>query len=148
MTDSNAFETAQLSHIFNNADFANIGDATGLRGSSTAGSLYAALYKTDPGEAGTAITNEADYTSYARVAIARSAGGFTVSGNQVSNTAQINWPASTGVADDQTVGYWGIVSSASGAGTLLCSGQLGTALRVTNLVQPYIAAGGATYTKD
>lgn len=148
MSDSNAFETAQLNHIFNNADIANIGDATGLRGSTTAGSLYAALYTADPGEAGTAITSEANYTSYARVAIARSAGGFTVSGNQVSNTAQTNWPAATGVGDDQTVTHWGIVSSASGAGTLLCSGALGTSLRVTNLVQPYMAAGAMTYTKD
>lgn len=148
MSDSNAFETAQLNHIFNNADIANIGDATGLRGSTTAGSLYAALYTADPGEAGTATTSEASYTSYARVPIARTAGGFTVAGNQVSNTDQINWPASTGVSDDQTVTHWGIVSSSSGAGTLLCSGPLGTALRVTNLVQPYIAAGGATYTKD
>ena len=62
--------------------------------------------------------------------------------------AQTNWPAATGVGDDQTVTHWGIVSSASGAGTLLCSGALGTSLRVTNLVQPYMAAGAMTYTKD
>ena len=40
MSKSNAWETALLQHLFTNSDVANVGDATGLRGSSTAGSLY------------------------------------------------------------------------------------------------------------
>ena len=56
--------------MFNNTDFANIGDAGGLQNSATAGSLYVSLHTADPGEAGSQTTNEANYTSYARVAVA------------------------------------------------------------------------------
>lgn len=64
--------------MFNNTDFANIGDAGGLQNSATAGSLYISLHTSDPGEAGSQTTNEANYTSYARVAVARS--GKTIKG--------------------------------------------------------------------
>lgn len=53
MSASNAFETALLTLIFNNTNLANVGDATGLRGSTTAGSFYIGLHTADPGEAGT-----------------------------------------------------------------------------------------------
>jgi len=75
MSASNAFETALLQHVFQNADLSTVGDATGLRGSTVAGSLYVSLHTADPGEAGTQSTSEATYTGYARLAIARSAGG-------------------------------------------------------------------------
>jgi hypothetical protein len=58
VSKSNSFETALLSHIFENAAIANIGDATGVRGSTTAGSLYFSLHTSDPGEAGDQTTNE------------------------------------------------------------------------------------------
>ncbi len=44
MSDSNTFENAQLLLIFNNTDITGIGDAGGLRGSASAGSLYLAAY--------------------------------------------------------------------------------------------------------
>ena len=62
MSASNSFETSLLQHILQNADIANIGDATGLRGSTTAGNLYIALHTADPGEAGNQGTSEANYT--------------------------------------------------------------------------------------
>jgi hypothetical protein len=64
--------------LFNNTNAANIGDATGLRGSTTAGSLYLSLHTADPGETGSQTTSECNYTSYARQAVARSSGGFTI----------------------------------------------------------------------
>lgn len=67
-----------LNLLFNNTNAANIGDATGLRGSSTAGNLYISLHTSDPGATGDQTTNEATYTSYARVAVVRSASGWTV----------------------------------------------------------------------
>lgn len=48
MSKSTAFETAFLNHIFANAAIANVGDATGLPASSTAGSLYFSLHTGDP----------------------------------------------------------------------------------------------------
>lgn len=65
-------------HIFQNANVANIGDGTGLRGSPTAGSLYISLHSADPGAAGDQTTSEASYTNYARQGVARSAAGWTV----------------------------------------------------------------------
>lgn len=59
---TNAAATNFLNHLFANADWANIGDATGLRGSSTAGSLYLSLHTSSPGEAGDQTTNEISYT--------------------------------------------------------------------------------------
>jgi hypothetical protein len=111
--------------LFNNTNYANVGDATGLRGSTTAGSLYFSLHTADPGEAGTQSTNEANYTSYARVAVARSSAGFTVTTNQVVNAAAIQFPAPT--AGTNTLLYWGLGVAASGATALLYKGPLSSA---------------------
>lgn len=75
----NSFLSEIAEHILNNADIALVGDATGLRGSSTAGSLYVSLHTADPGASGDQTTNECAYTSYARVAVARSGSAWTVS---------------------------------------------------------------------
>lgn len=75
---SNSWILDILNLVFNNANAANIGDSTGLRGSSTAGSLYVSLHTADPGAGGNQTTNEAAYTSYARVAVARSSAGWTI----------------------------------------------------------------------
>lgn len=80
MSMSNASETNLLNLLFNNVDWPNVGDAAGLQNSATAGSFYVALHSSDPGDAGNQTTNEVSYTGYARVDVARSAGGFTVSG--------------------------------------------------------------------
>lgn len=69
-----------------------MGDATGLRGSTVAGSLYVSLHTADPDEGGDQTTSETAYTTYARVAVARTAGGWTVSGNTVSNAALVQFP--------------------------------------------------------
>ena len=89
MSKSDSWENGLLLLLFNNTNVANVGDATGLRGSTTAGSLYLSLHTSDPGDAGTQTTNEVDtgaYAGYARVAVARAsgAGGFTVTANSVS----------------------------------------------------------------
>lgn len=43
---------------------------------------YVSLHTGDPGEAGDQTTNEATYAGYARVAVARDSGGWTVTGSQ------------------------------------------------------------------
>ncbi len=141
MSASNAFETSLLSHIFANDDIANIGDATGLRGSTTAGSFYISLHTADPGEVAASgqQTSECAYTSYARVAVARSAGGWTVSGNNVSNTAAVTFPTATGGSETAT--HFGIGTAASGAGVLLLSGALNATLAISNGIAPSFAIG-------
>lgn len=140
MSKSNAWETALLNLVFCNTNAANIGDATGLRGSSTAGSLYLSLHTADPGEAGSQSTNEVSYTGYARVAVARSTGGFTVTGNQVVPAANVNFGQRTDVAST-TATYFAIGTDPSGAGTLLYSAAITTpsaGITISHLVTPIL----------
>lgn len=146
MSATNGFETSLLSLIFANANIANVGDATGLRGSSTAGSLYLSLHTGDPGEAGNQTTSEATYTSYARVAVARNGTAWTVSGNNASNAAQVNFPQCTGGSN--TITHFGIGTDVSGTGTLLFKGALTASLAVSNGITPGFAAGDLDVNAD
>ena len=146
MSKSNAFETDFLTLVFNNTNIGNIGDATGLRGSSTAGSLYVALHTADPGEAGTQATSEATYTSYARVAVARSGAGWTVSGNAVSNAAAITFPACTGGTN--TITHFSVGYESSGATKVLYKGALSSSLVVSTGITPEFATGDLDITED
>lgn len=146
MSASNDFETNILKLVLQNVDYANVGDAGGIRGSAVAGSLWFSLHTADPGEAGTAVTNEADYTSYARVAAARSSSGFNVASGVGSNKNQVDWPTCTGGSNHIT--HFGIVSTASGAGILLFSGALAAAIDVSNLITPSAVADALTVTVD
>lgn len=121
MSKSDAWENALLLLLFNNTNAANIGDATGLRGSTTAGSLYISLHTADPGEAGSQQSSEISYTGYARQAVARSGAGFTVTGNSVSPAANVDFPEMTG-GTGGTITHIGIGTASSGAGVLLYSG--------------------------
>lgn len=137
MSKSNTWENDLLLLVFNNTNVGLVGDATGLRGSSTAGSLYVSLHTADPGEAGTQSTNEANYTSYARVAVARSGSGWTVSNNEVTPVNPISFPTCTGGTNDCT--YFGIGTDSSGAGKLLYSGTISPTIAVTNTVTPVLS---------
>jgi hypothetical protein len=146
MSKSNAWETALLQLVFNNDNAANIGDATGLRGSSTAGSLYVSLHTGDPGEAGNQTTNECAYTSYARVAVARSGSGWTISGNAVTNAALIQFPQCTGGSETAT--HFGIGTASSSTGVLLYKGALSASLAISSGIQPQFGAGDLDGSED
>lgn len=139
MSATNAFESNLLLLYFNNTDHANIGDAGGLQNSATAGSFYISLHTGDPGEAGSQTTSEATYTSYDRVAVARSGAGWTISGANVSNAAAVNFPAATGGSN--TITHFGIGSDSSGAGNLFFKGALAASLAVSSGITPSFAIG-------
>jgi hypothetical protein len=141
MSKSNSWENGLLLLLFNNTNFANVGDATGLRGSTTAGSLYVSLHTADPGEAGDQTTSEVGYTSYARVAVARSSGGWTVSANSVSPAATITFPAGTGGSG--TVTHFGVGTASSAAGVLLYSGTVTPNIVTGNGVTPQLTTSTA-----
>lgn len=88
MSKGNNTENNILLLIFNATTWNDIAqnDTT-----SPAANLSVALHTADPGEAGTQLTNETAYTGYARVNVARTAGGWTVTGNSVSPTANIDF---------------------------------------------------------
>jgi len=106
-----------LQLIFNNVDWANVGDAAGLQNSAAAGSFYVSLHTATPGVGGSQTTNEVAYTGYARVAVARTAGGWTVAGLNVSNAALVTFPVVT-ASPGAPVLFFGLGSAASGAGNL------------------------------
>jgi len=126
MSKGNSFENSFLLLVFNNTGIANIGDATGLRGSTTAGSLYAALHSADPGEAGDQTTSELSYTGYSRQAVPRSSAGWTVSGNQVSNAALIQFGNCT-AGGPVTANFVSVGVAASGASVILYRAPIGVA---------------------
>jgi hypothetical protein len=146
MSASNVFETKILELIYNNTAFAAIGDANGLQPSASAGNLYVSLHTSDPGEAGSQTTNESAYTNYARVAVARSGAGWTVSGAAVSNAAAVTFPE-CGVTGS-TITHFGVGTASSGAGTLLFSGALSTQYVASNLNTPSFGIGTLTNTAD
>ena len=145
MSMSNVSETALLNIIFKNLAWANIGDASGLQPSATAGNLYIALHTDDPGEGGDQTTSEANYTGYARVAVARGA-GWTVSGNQVSNAATVQFgECSSGT---NAVTYFSVGTAASGAGSIIYSGSLSAPRTISSGITPLFNAGALTGTVD
>lgn len=146
MSLSNASETALLALLFNNTAWANIGNAGGLQPSGVAGSFHIALHTSDPGEAGDQSTNEVSYTGYARVAVARSAGGFTVSGNQVSNTATVQFGECT--AGSGTVTHFSVGTAASGAGSIIYRGALSASRAISAGITPLFNAAALTGTAD
>ncbi len=147
MSKSNTFENELLLHIFNNADIANIGDAAGLQNSATAGSLYVALHTADAGEAGTASPSEAAYTGYSRVAVARSGAGWTVTGNNVTNAADIVFGTASG-GTPETLTHWSICKESAGASVILYKGSLSSSLVVNNNIAPRIIAGALNVNED
>lgn len=150
MSKSNTFENQFLALIFQNANISLIGDATGVRGSTTAGSLYIGLHTSDPGEAGDQTTNEVGtgaYASYARVAVVRSAGGWTVTGNGVDNAALITFPQCSG-GSGATITHFSVGTDSSGAGKLLFKGALTASLAVSNGITPQFAIGALDVTED
>jgi len=136
---SNASETSLLELIFTNVAWDDLGDASGLQPSGAAGSLYIGLHTADPGEAGTQATSEAAYSGYARVAVARSAAGFTVAADNVSNAAAVTFTVS---ADGpETLTHFSIGLESSGATEILVSAALTANLIVNIGITPAFAIG-------
>jgi hypothetical protein len=135
MSFSNTAETAVLTQVF-------VGTASSWNGNTD---LWIALYTADPGEAGSAVTNEATYGGYARVVLTR-ASDFTVSGNEVSNANLEQFDICT--SGSNTITHAGIVTSASGAGTLIAKAALSSSIAVSTGVQPQFAAGALSFTLD
>jgi len=106
-----------------------------------AGSLYVSLHTADPGEAGDQTTNEIAYTSYARVAVARSGAGWTVTANSVSPAADITFPAGTGGSGTAT--HWGVGTASAGAGVLLYSGTISPNIVCGNGITPVLDSASA-----
>jgi hypothetical protein len=138
MSKANTFENDLMKMIFNATAIANMADNAA---SSPLTNLYVSLHTADPGEAGDQTTSEAAYTSYARVAVARTSGGWTVTNNSVSPAANIDFPAATG--GSSTVTHFGVGTASSGAGKLLYSGTVTPNISVSTGVLPRLTTATA-----
>ncbi len=139
---SDALENDVLALLFNGTAIADLAenDAT-----SPATSLYLSLHSANPGESGDQSTSECAYTGYARVAVARNSGGFTVTGSSVSLTAAVDFPAATGGSCSAT--YFAVGTGASGATEILYYGTISPTISISSGVTPRLGTG-TTITED
>ena len=128
-----AIFTAVFSNAAISSLFANAG--------SPLTSLYVALHSADPTATGSQTSNEISYTSYARVAVARTTGGWTVGTATVSPAATISFPACTG--GSATATYWSVGTASSGAGNLLYAGPISPSISISNGVTPQLTSSSA-----
>lgn len=138
---SDYLETNLLKLLFNATAFANIADNAA---SSPLTNLFVALHTADPyasNEAGKQTVSECAYTSYARVAVARTSGGFTVTGSSVSPAATISFPACTGGTETAT--HFSIGVATSGATEMLYAGAVTANIAISNGVTPQLGTASA-----
>lgn len=128
MSASNSTENDLAAYIFDSATPAWAGNAN----------FFVRLHSSDPGEAGTAITNEISYTGYDGVQVSRTT-GFTVSGNEATNAALLQFPLCTG--GSATATHFSICTTQNGAGQIIVSGALSSSLSISNGIQPQFNAG-------
>lgn len=122
MSISDAFESDLLKLIFNGTPIANIAD-NAVTAPLT--NLFIALHTADPGEAGTQATSETTYTGYARVSVARTTGGWGVTGTSPTQAAPVaNITFGAWIAGAGTITHWSIGVAASGATKILLSGTV------------------------
>lgn len=108
--------------------------------------LYVSLHTADPTAAGSQTSSEAAYTGYARVAVARTSAGWSISSETISNAGIITFPACTGGSETET--FFGVGTAASGAGILFYAGPLTASLAVSNGITPSFAIGALTISED
>jgi len=131
-----------LKLIFNATPWANMADNAA---SSPYTNLYLSLHTADPGTGNNQTTNETTYTNYVRIPVIRTSAGWTISSNTASNAALAQF-AQCGVTG-ATLTYVAIGTNVSGAGNVLYSGALNSALTVANGIQPQFSIGALTVTE-
>ena len=146
MSATNVFENGLLSLIFENANYANVGDGTGLRGSSTAGVFWISLHEAGVDDTSNQTTSEANYTGYGRVSVARSTSGWSVTSGVADNDAAITFGACSSGSD--TIHSFGIGSDETSTGNLFMWGDLTADLAVSAGITPSFAIGALDVTLD
>ena len=139
MPKSTTYCNDLLKLTFNATAIANIADNAAA---SPLTNLYLSLHTADPGIVGAQTTSETAYTNYARIAVARTSGGWTVTSNSAANTALAQF-AQCGVTG-ATITHVAIGTASSGAGKVLYAGALNSSLSVANGIQPQFAAVALT----
>lgn len=143
MSKGNTFENDLMKLIFNATPIGNIADNAA---SGPLSNLYVSLHTSSPAEGGAQTANEAAYTNYARVAVARTSGGWTVTDNSVSPVAAIEFPEA-GATSPETITHFAIGTAASGTGKVLYYGTVTPNIAVDDGVTPRLKTD-TTITED
>ena len=138
MSISDTTENAIMLLIFNATAWGNYADNAATTPQTN---VHCALHTADPGDAGTMATSEAAYTSYARVNVARTSGGWTVTANSVSPVAAIDFPAGTGGSG--TVTYFSTGKTGGGSAAILFSGTVTPNIVTGNGITPQLTTSTA-----
>lgn len=138
MSFSDAAENAILELIFKATAWANYADNAA---SSPQTNIHMGLHTADPGDSGSMSTSEATYTSYARVNVARSGSGWSVTGNSVSPVANITFP--TGSGGSGTATHFSAGKTGGGAAAILMSGTVTPNIVTGNGVAPILTTATA-----
>ncbi len=139
MSKGDTFESDLLQLIFQATAIANVADNAAA---SPLTSLYLSLHTADPGETGLQNTNETSYTGYARVAVARSAGGWTLSGTSPTQVAlAANQDFGADAAGTGTITHFGVGVASSGATKLLYKGTVTPNIVLNVGVTPRLTTG-------
>jgi hypothetical protein len=136
MPKSTTFSNDIMALIFNATAITNIAQ----NGGSPLTQLWLALHITDPGIGGSQLEGEGTiYTNYVRVAVDRTAGGWTVASGEAENAALVQFPQCG--ASGCTAGFISIGTASSGAGKVLYAGPLDDDLVISLNVRPQFDAG-------
>lgn len=135
---STAFSNAQLLLFYNATTFANVAiNAT----SSPITVVYVALHTANPTSAGNQSSSEVSYGTYARVAIARTSSGWTVTSDTVNPAANINFP--TGTSGSGTATYFSTGSGISGATPMWHYGTLNPVIPFGTGITPVLTTASS-----
>lgn len=127
-----AFENLIVSWIFNATTIAALGEGSAAPTSI----LSLQLHTASPGETGNCATNEATYTGYNRVGVARNSSGWTVSGTSATLAATASFPQCAGGTN--TITHFSVGSStvAGNTGTMYYYGTVTPNISVSVGVTP------------
>lgn len=142
MSISNTTESAILKLVFQAVAWGNYADNAAT---SPETNIVLALQTADPTDTGTMSSSEVTYTSYARVNVARTTGGWTETSGSVSPVANIDFPAGTGGTG--TVSFFSTGKSGGGASAILWSGTVTPNIVTGNGVTPRLTTA-TTITLD
>ena len=138
MSISNTTETAVLKLIFQAVAWGNYADNAAT---SPETNIVCTLNTADPADAGTASTSGVAYTSYARVNVARTTGGWTETTGTINPVATISFPAGTGGSGTAT--HFTTGKSGGGASAILWSGTVTPNIVTGNGVTPQLSTATA-----
>lgn len=138
MSFSNTAETAIMKLIFQAVAWANMADNAATTPQTN---ISVAGHTADPGETGTQSTSEIAYTSYARVSVARTTGGWGELGGTVNPLAAITFPAGTGGSGTITNGSAG--KTGGGSSDIWMKGAVSPNIVTGNGITPQFSTATA-----